>query len=363
MKILFIPLEATIEQTSFRYYNEIRALLSKHDLIGLKRVRWFGTKNILIRGMKFIAYAVRTFWFGLKHSREIDLIYIGCLPVYALIGAAISILTGRPCVWAGVDNALLGCHAHKWSILATIDLILERIVWRFMKVVTTSKVNRQAYLKQGFDPDKIVVIPEAVDLSLIDEPAVEKGGLRRKLGLNPEKRLLIFMGMRGYAPNKEAADWINEELAPAIFQKFTDVQILMTGSGKIPVHIHEIVTFTGFVPNLYEYIHASDICIAPVWRGTGVLTKVLDCMACAKPTIVTQVAFEGIPQLMDNYNIIIVQNKDEFIRKTIYLLSHFDRARDIGVRAREMIEEHYNWKVWGEKLNGIVERCVAKNAA
>ncbi|GAJ07307.1 unnamed protein product, partial [marine sediment metagenome] len=213
-------------------------------------------------------------------------------------------------------------------------------------MIVLSEADKQAYIEQGFDPAKIAVIPRPPDLSLSDEVAADKEVLRKRLGLEVKRGILIFTGKRDYPPNMEAAQWINRELAPTISQRFNDAQILMTGSHEVPKLAHPIITFTGFVPNVFEYICASDVLIAPIEQPTGRLTKVFDAMACAKPAVVMASAANGIPQLIDGYNATVAKDRDEFIEKTIYLLEHPDEAQEIGVRARKTMEEYYNWEIW-----------------
>jgi len=204
----------------------------------------------------------------------------------------------------------------------------------------------------------MVVIPRPADLSFADEIADGKDALRQRLGLEKNKRILIFTGRRDYPPNMEAAEWINRALAPAICQRLDNTQILMTGSGETPESVHSIITFTGFVPNLFKYIHASDIFIAPIEMPSGRLTKVFDALACAIPTVVLASATNGIPELQDGYNAMIAKDRDEFIEKAVYLLEHPDEAQKIGLRGRKMLEEYYSWSVWEERLNQALQSCV-----
>ena len=132
----------------------------------------------------------------------------------------------------------------------------------------------------------------------------------------------------------------------------------MTGSGNIPKPTHPIVAYTGFVPNVFEYILASDICIAPVELLSGSLVKVFDSMSCSKPTVVMAWLANIMHELVNGYNVMIAKDKNEFIEKTIYLLEHPDEARQIGIRARKVIEQHYSSDIWEERLNEILGRCI-----
>jgi glycosyltransferase involved in cell wall biosynthesis len=39
-------------------------------------------------------------------------------------------------------------------------------------------------------------------------------------------------------------------------------------------------------------------------------------------------------------------------------LEHDEQAQFLGMNARKMIEEHYNWEVWAKRLIEIIAECV-----
>jgi len=350
LRILIIPLEPTgIGRNNERLPSLIRILSRQHQLLGLKHPRRFGTSNVPLHFMRFYLYCIRVFWFGVRRRKDFDLIFCE-FEWNSLIGVAISFVAGKPCIWDthAVDPNLSG-----------IRHLLKKIVARFSKIIiAVSELDKKILINQGFPQNKVVVIPTSAELQLVDKVNNDGDHLRRTLGLDTGKRILIFIGNIDYPPNREASDWINAELAPAVAAKFDDIQILITGSGEIPVTIHKTVKYTGFVPNIYEYILASDIGLAPVWRGMGMLTKVIDFMSCAKPTVVTSYAVRGIPELTNKSNIIVAYDTRGFIRETISLLEHLEEAQRIGLAARITIEKYYNWDSWEQRLNEVIADCV-----
>jgi glycosyltransferase involved in cell wall biosynthesis len=240
-------------------------------------------------------------------------------------------------------------------------LTAEKIVKRFAVMnIVLSEADKRAFIQNGTPPNRLATIPRPADLTLADEIVDNKETLREKLGLEKKKKIAIFTGRREYPPNMEAAEWIVRELAPAIAKKLDNVQILMTGAGKKPAATHPIVTFTGLVPNLFEYIHASDICIAPIEMPSGRLTKAFDSLSCSTPTVVLTSATNGIPELVDGDNAIIARDRNNFIEKTIYFLEHPTEAGEIGLRGRKMMEEYYGWNVWEERLNKVLNGVIKK---
>jgi glycosyltransferase involved in cell wall biosynthesis len=335
-------------------------LSGKNQLIGVRRgVQFTGGLPGATSYIKFFLYAVKNFFFGLRHYREFDLIY--CAESwYTLVGLSISLFTGKSCVrdCASVTSEWLK-RVKPPLFTRLMILTIEKIVRRFTRMnIALSEADRKAYIKQGFNPDKVVNIPRPADLSLADKAAGDREVLRKKLRLEVGKKILIYSGKRDYSPNMEAAEWIIRELAPALEKRVDNTQILMTGGGKKPIHTHPIVAFTSFIPNLFEYIHASDIFIAPIEMPSGRLTKVFDSLSCGTPTVVLASATSGISELIDGDNAMIAKDRKEFIEKTIILLEHPEKAHEIGLRGRKMLEEHYNWQTWEEKLNQVLESII-----
>ncbi len=299
-------------------------------------------------------YAIKYIYF-----RKADIIFCELIDL-GFHGAILSIITGRPCIWDVHRNTLnLFKELKKPKIFEIIYQNIEKILWRFaLKVMVVSESEKQAYAKQGIDTSKIEVIPISVEFNLIKGMDLDKVRLRNKLGLSLHKKILLFFGLLDQQPNTDTARWINSNLAPAIYEKYKEnVEILIAGNGKVcKERHHPIVNFLGFKQNIFDYINASDIVIVPIWKGEGQQTKLIDSMMCGKLTIVNKISAIGIPELFDEYNTIIAQDQDEFIHKTLIVLKNIDNFSKIGINAKKMIEIHYNWDIWKEKLFKIIEK-------
>jgi glycosyltransferase involved in cell wall biosynthesis len=361
MRILFVPLDNFNLNSNEHIPSRIRLLSRKNKLVGVTR------KAVFTRGMpgfsayiKFFAYSARVFFYGLKHRKEYDLIYCFSLN-YTLAGDAISIFTGKPCVRGCAGTSWEWVHRVKASpFFRMVIFISEKVAKLITRLyIVQSDADRKAYIEHGYDSKKVVVVRMLPDFKLINHNNnSNRSELRRKLKLDTKSRILIFSGKQDYPPNMDAVEWICGTLAPALAAKFDDVQILLTGGGRKPEFTHPIVTYTGFVPDLFEYISAADVYIAPIEMPSGRLTKVFDSLSCKTPTVVLASATNGIPELVDGRNAMIAANGTEFIEKTIYLLEHPSEAKEIGIRGYEMLVEHYKWDFWEDKMNRALASCL-----
>lgn len=318
-------------------------------------------RSTIRRLIKMLINLPKIYLYGIKYifSNKVDIIFCELIEL-GFIGATLSIITGKPCIWDVHRNTLILSNELKKPILLKIIYQnIEKILWRFVKkVLVISDSEKQAYAKQGLDTSKIEVIPISADFNLIKDIDNDKTRLKNRLSLNLNKKMLLFFGLLDYQPNKNAVSWINSDLAPAIYEQFGEnVEILIIGKGRIrKEETHLIVNILGFKEKLYEYILASDIVIVPIWKGEGQQTKLIDSMMCGKLTIVNKISSVGIPYLFDGYNTIIAQDPNDFKNKTLTVLKNIEKYSKIGINAKKMIETHYNWDISKEKLFKIIEK-------
>jgi len=149
VRILFIPLDTFSSGSNESTPNRIRLLSGgRNKVIGVKRTAPFTARMPGADAyMKFLLYAAKTFFFGLKHRKEFDLIY--CFELgYTMVGLGISLLTGKPCVrdCAGVTQEWLQ-RVKPPVFLRLVVLATEKIVKRFTRMnVVLSETDRRAYI-------------------------------------------------------------------------------------------------------------------------------------------------------------------------------------------------------------------------
>jgi glycosyltransferase involved in cell wall biosynthesis len=369
---LFIP-EIRYTKATERSSRVREALGNKYKVYAIdpinKRQQTFGTNRLLQIAeylYEKIMLVIRSY--RVAKLKKIDLIFCEGAP-YALVGVIVSRLIRKPCIWDSHGNIIIFCRNFKKSpIYSAVVTLMEKWVGkRVAALITVSEVDKRAYIEMGVEAAKIYIIPISIDLGEISYPgnSDQKLRLRQKLGLPPDKKLLLFFGNIKYAPNSEAVEFINNKLAPVIEKRYDDVEILVIGytkeSPSPPSNPSRIVGFMNFRPNIYDYILASDISIAPLWTAFGVLTKVVDSLACGKPTIVTHLA--GIPELVSGQNTMIASNPKEFIEKTLYLLNNQSISEKLGREGRKIVEQHYDWRRCVNQIFEVIEevhRCSEK---
>jgi glycosyltransferase involved in cell wall biosynthesis len=151
--------------------------------------------------------------------------------------------------------------------------------------------------RRGFDSEKLVVIPNGVDLPRwknarpADLPA---------MGLPPGRRLLLYVGR---LDQQKGLDRFFREL-PAVFDELPEHDLLLAGEGKQRASLERLtgwlgiasrIHFAGWQADVPSIIAAAELVVLPS-RWEGMPNVVLEAMAAGKPVIATQA--EGTVELL-----------------------------------------------------------------
>lgn len=192
----------------------------------------------------------------------------------------------------------------------------------------------------GFSLDRMRVVPNGV---MISGPgcAENKPGARKSLRLDPERVTAIFIGS-GYAPNLQAANFINNELA-ALLPDVTFVIAGGVGEGMRPAHRNVRITGQLDDAGKNKWFCAADIAINPMMSGSGTNIKMFDYMAASLPVVSTRVGARGIDTAGRPVMLIAEPNAQSFAVAIEQLRDDAFRNR-IAQEARRCVEDGYAWE-------------------
>lgn len=280
---------------------------------------------------------------------------------YSLASGLAARMLRIPLVWDSHGNIRTFARAvgRSRSAFLFASSAMERLLARMCSaILVVSEVEKESYVRSGFPSGKLVVIPTSADMDAVSGGRMEPSEARRRLSIGSGVAVFFF-GPLSYYPNLEAARYIAEELSVEIRSCRPGVEFFIAGKGEMDKSLPEGVHHLGFVPDLYLWLSASDICIAPMWRGVGILTKVIDMLSVGKPTVVTPLAVEGIPELESGRNCIVAANKDEFKAALLSLIDDPDLRARIGRSGEELIRSRYSWDVTAPKLYDVLDSLMA----
>jgi len=213
----------------------------------------------------------------------------------------------------------------------TLLLISDNEVDLFRsRLSDTANVDLQA-LGNGIDAN--FFDPAHVGL----QPDVEEG----------EDPQLVFTGQMDYAPNIAAAEWMIENIMPALRRTYARARFHIVGRAPVPTlrdrHGENGVRVWGEVPDVRPFLKSANVVVAPLLIARGVQNKVLEGMAMAKPVVLTPGAATGIDAVDGMHFAISQPEPDAMLKRIEALLSDADKRIAIGKAARQFVVENMCW--------------------
>lgn len=275
---------------------------------------------------------------------------------YSLAGGLAARILGVPMIWDNHGNIRdFSRTLGKSRYFMLGNLLLERFLVRLAsKVLVVSQREVEAYRSLGVDTSKFVVLPTCADMALVDARTVPREQARRDLGIVPGTRVVLFFGTLKYMPNLDAALYLAREMYPTVSAEMPEVKLYIAGTGELGEEPPPGVVMLGFVPDLYLWLSAADVCVAPMWKGVGILTKVIDMLSAGRATVVSSLALEGIPELEHGSNCLVGLDREAFGREVIGLLRDPLRADELGAEGRHLVMARYSWEEVSPRLRELV---------
>ena len=188
-----------------------------------------------------------------------------------------------------------------------------------------------------FDPDRVALHPD-----------LEEG----------EDPQLVFTGQMDYAPNVAAAEWMIENIMPALRRTYARARFHIVGRAPTAAlrdrHGENGVRVWGEVPDVRPFLKSADLVAAPLLIARGVQNKVLEAMAMAKPVVLTPGAATGFAAENDLHFAIARPDPAEMLVRIEALLADRDKRMEMGRAAREFVIDRMSWDSVHKRLAQVV---------
>ncbi len=156
---------------------------------------------------------------------------------------------------------------------------------------------------------------------------------------------LFHIGSLEWAPNQEGIIWFIENCWFEIHNRFPELNFYVAGRNAPHWLIQKIVgpniSFLGEVEDAYDFMNSKGIMVVPLFSGSGMRIKIIEGMALGKPIVTTPIGTEGI-STTSGVNILIAENREEFIESVSKLVENTELFNMIGKNAIEYIHEKFD---------------------
>ena len=334
------------------------------------------------RGIPVAEYPIRRFvsatgaWRELQFRRDIvsrrfDIVH--SYNFYANIFAL-------PAAWMARTPVIIASIRDEGAYLTDRQIYAQKQVCRFADVVACNAESIKRWLtRTGYDPSKIVVIPNGVDTArFVDmRPQVE---IRRELGIPANVPVVAMMAR---LIKKKGVDHL-VDAAIALHARWPDVRFLIVGAAPLvsggataeeaafadqlkarvqAQGLEHRIIFTGFrndIPNLLSIV---DVGVLPS-LSEGLSNSVLESMAAGRATISTNVG--GIAEAMqDGVSGLLIPPSDEraLVQAIDRLLADPALAARLGAEGRRVVFERYSISRMVESTERLYAQLLAQKAA
>lgn len=175
---------------------------------------------------------------------------------------------------------------------------------------------------------------------------------------------IFHLGSLDWEPNLEGLRWFLANIWPKITKKHPKIKFHIAGRNASESNINyyksiKNVIFDGEVENANDYINSKAIMIVPLLSGSGMRIKILEGLALSKAIVTTEVGIEGIHAL-DQTEVMIAKDQDEFISKLFQLIENKSLFEKISKNAKAFISREFDNEQIVKKLVEKYEKLLLK---
>lgn len=171
-----------------------------------------------------------------------------------------------------------------------------------------------------------------------------------------ERKDILFVGGFDHEPNRDAVKYFVEEIFPKVMEKLRDVKFRIVGSNPtkeiLEMSKYLNVKVVGYVENLSYELQNARINVSPLRFGAGLKGKIGISMCNGLPSVVTNIAAEGMG-LQHNENALIANDADKFADHIIDLYENVEMWEKISVNSYKHTIENFSYEAAREKIKEL----------
>lgn len=173
---------------------------------------------------------------------------------------------------------------------------------------------------------------------------------------------MVFVGNMSYGPNVDAVRYFVREILPVIQESVPGFRFMIVGKEPVKsvaeLDDRKSVVVTGEVADVRPYYRHAAIVAAPIRFGGGTRLKILEAMAMGKAVVTSTIGIEGIP-VENGKEAVIADQPAEYAKACIDLLRNGNRAKEIGINARNFICSRFDRQIIEHKIQGYFESILS----
>jgi glycosyltransferase involved in cell wall biosynthesis len=210
------------------------------------------------------------------------------------------------------------------------------LMGRFDVIFAVSSADREALGLIGGDLDRIKVLPNLPDRSLLEREPLTFGGTRP---------VVLYFGTLSWQPNIEGLLYFLHFVFPGVRARIPEARFVIAGRGasarlRIEAERTEGVDYLGPVENAEQLYQHSRVFVEVTRSGGGTKLKILNALARGIPVVATPEAAEGI-EVRDGVDVLIRDTPDSLAGAITSLMQDEALWERLSHAGRSLIRDHY----------------------
>jgi Glycosyl transferases group 1 len=152
------------------------------------------------------------------------------------------------------------------------------------------RLRRHVAAQIAISPLDAALLPSPPEVQVVhnyvEVPAEPAAGSKRDIDV-------ILTGNMSYPPNRDAAQWLSDSIAPELLARRPETSIWVVGRRAGDLELDPRIEIHADVPALDPLLRRSKIAVAPLRLGTGSANKVLEAMVAGAAVVATPAAVES----------------------------------------------------------------------
>lgn len=277
-------------------------------------------------------------------------------------------------IWGSLAARLAGVPA-----LATLHVLPDDVGWASREglrrrllvhalnrwataAVAVSGAVRAAWIEQGLAAERVVVVPNGIDVSRFEVVAGTRARLRAEMGWG--ERDVVILTVAVLRPGKGIEDLL--AALGAIRGRLDGALLAVAGDGPERPRLERLasemglgrrVAWLGFRRDVPGLLAAADL-FALASGGDALPTALLEAMAARRPVVTTRTG--GIPEIVTPGTGLVVEPGDvpALAGALVELATNAPGAGRLAAAARQRVEREFSTAAWTARLDALYERTL-----
>ncbi len=160
-----------------------------------------------------------------------------------------------------------------------------------------------------------------------------------------EPKMILFVGYLARGENQDGVWFMINEVMPILWRTHPDAALHVVGGGApknlLERHNGRTIVFHGYQENLHTFYQRAQVMVVPVFIGGGIITKLIEALMHALPTVSTTIGNEGV-QAKDGEAVLIADTAIDFAKHIRILIENDEIHERISKAARQHFEQKFH---------------------